>query len=533
MTAAQWWRGAVGYEVYLRSFADGDGDGVGDLPGLLSRLDHLAELGVDAVWITPFYPSPMRDHGYDVADYRGVDPVFGSDTDLDACVARAHELGLRVVVDLVPNHSSSDHPWFRAARSSRSSAYRDYYVWRDPAPGGGPPNNWVAHFGGSGWTFDAATGQYWLHLFLPEQPDLNWANPAVRDEFDAIIAFWLDRGVDGFRIDVAHGLVKHDDLPDNPVAAQPDAVELGAVVSTWETLEHRYDVDQPAVLDVYRRWRAITAPRDAVLLGEVYLLDPARLRRYLAGDGLDLAFWFAPLHVPWDAQRLRRVLADGAGLPAGRVAWVSGSHDRSRAVSRFGGGAVGRARALALSTLLLGMPGAAFLYQGEELGLSDGAIAAADAQDPIAVREGALARTRDVCRTPLPWAPGPGFGFTTAERPWLPFGARTDADTVAVQRDDPGSMLHRYRRLLAVRRDTPELRAAPLDWLTDAGPVVAYRRGDAIVAANCGDAAATLALPAGAWTVAFASRADAEGGDAGDEFPLAPAEAVILRRRSG
>ncbi|HEY8338341.1 MAG TPA: alpha-amylase family glycosyl hydrolase, partial [Egibacteraceae bacterium] len=243
--ASRWWRGAVGYEVYLRSFADSDGDGVGDLRGVLEHLDHLAWLGVDIVWVTPFFPSPMHDHGYDVADYCGVDPRFGTLADLDALVAAVHARGMRLLIDLVPNHTSSEHPWFRAARSSRDNPYRDYYVWRDPAPDGGPPNNWTSHFGGPAWTFDEATGQYWLHLFLPEQPDLNWANPAVADEFDAILRFWLERGVDGFRIDVAHALAKHPDLPDNPPADPADADADHALTDDFRRLQHIHDVNQP------------------------------------------------------------------------------------------------------------------------------------------------------------------------------------------------------------------------------------------------------------------------------------------------
>ncbi|MBA2576816.1 MAG: DUF3459 domain-containing protein [Euzebyaceae bacterium] len=526
-----WWRGAVGYEVYIRSFADSDGDGVGDLRGLHDRLDHLAWLGVDIVWITPFYPSPMHDHGYDVADYKGVDPVFGAMADLDAVVEKAHGLGLRVVVDLVPNHSSSEHRWFRESRSSRDNPYRDYYLWRDPAPDGGPPNNWVSHFGGLAWTLDETTGQYWCHLFLPEQPDLNWANEAVRAQFDDILRFWLDRGVDGFRIDVAHQLVKHPDLPDNPVADEPDDVEMGTTASIWETLEHRYDSDQPGTVEIYRRWRKVADPYDALLLGEVYLLEAEHFERYVRDDdGLNLAFWFTPLHVGWDVDLLRRALVDGAGFRRGGVAWVSGSHDRPRAVSRFGGGEVGRRRALVLSTLLFGMPGTPFLYQGEELGLPDGVITSEEAQDPIAVRTGELEHSRDVCRTPMPWTPGPGLGFTTAARAWLPFGNRVESDTVAVQRADESSTIHRYRRLVGLRRETADLHTEPVEWLTDEGPLIAYRRGGTIVAANCGAQAVALELPEGTWTIVFDTTAATESADAGRTLELAGHQAVVLRR---
>lgn len=522
-----WWENAVGYEVYLRSFADSDGDGVGDLAGLLGRLDHLAWLGVDLVWVTPFYPSPMRDHGYDVADYTNVDEVFGSLADLDAVVSRAHELGMRLIADLVPNHTSSDHPWFQQSRSSRNDAYRDYYVWRDPRPGGGPPNNWVSVFGGPAWTLDEATGQYWLHLFLPEQPDLNWANPKVANEFDRIIRFWLDRGVDGFRIDVAHALAKHPDLPDNPPGKPPGWIEsFDTSAAGWAQFDHLYDTDQPAVLDVYRRWREVARPYHGLLLGEVYLLEADRISRYLDDDGLDLAFWFPTLHLRWDVDQLRRVLREGASLARGAVAWVTGSHDRPRVVSRFGGDAVGQARALALSTLEFGLPGVPFLYQGEELGLSDVPITVADTQDPLALREGVTGR--DPARTPMPWdsSAGPGLGFTTAARPWLPFGDRTPADTVAFQRTDDRSILHRYRKLIRVRRSLlhgPDL----VEWLTEAGPIIAYRRGRAVVAANCAADPERLALP-GRFEIRFSSLGHGKDDQVTDEVELAGHEAIIL-----
>jgi alpha-glucosidase len=522
-----WWNRAVGYEVYLRSFADSDGDGVGDLPGLLGRLDYLAWLGIDLVWVTPFYPSPMRDHGYDVADYTGVDECFGSLADLDAVVARAHELGMRLIIDLVPNHTSSDHPWFQQSRSSKANPYRDYYVWRDPRPDGGPPNNWLSTFGGPAWTLDEATGQYWLHLFLPEQPDLNWANPRVADEFDQILRFWLDRSVDGFRIDVAHGLAKHPDLPDNPPGHPPEWADFSTTSAAgWTQFEHRYDTHQPEVLDVYRRWRSVVAPYGGLLLGEVYVLEADRISRYLAGDGLDIAFWFPPLHLPWDADRLRWALREGTRLTPGALAWITGSHDRPRAVSRFGGGVVGQERALALSTLMFGLPGVPFLYQGEELGLSDVPVPVEAAQDPIAIREGVTGR--DPARTPMPWdaSAGPGLGFTAAERAWLPVGDRTPTDTVAFQRANDRSVLQRYRNLIHVRRSL--LTGSDLvEWLTDAGPVIAFQRGQAVIAANCATAPDHLTLP-GRFEVRFSSLGSREGEINDNVVQLDANEAMIL-----
>jgi alpha-glucosidase len=524
-TELPWWTDRVGYEVYLRSFADSDGDGVGDLTGLHDHLDYLAWLGVGIVWITPFYPSPMRDHGYDVADYRGVDPSFGSMADLEAVFAKAHDLGMKVLVDLVPNHSSSEHPWFTSARTSKDSPYRDYYIWRDPAPGGGPPNNWTSHFGGSAWTLDETTGQYWCHLFLPEQPDLNWANPAVADEFDEILRFWLARGADGFRIDVAHALVKHPEFLDNPPA--PELVRSDTSADDWGALEHLYDANQPGVLEVYRRWRKVVEPHDGLLLGEVYVLDAEKVAEYVRGeDGLHLGFWFKPLHLEWEPDAVREVLVAGAEAAPGLLAWVSGSHDRARAASRFGGGDAGRARALALSTLLMGLPGTPFLFQGEELGLENGCVPREQAQDPVARRTEAVGR--DGARTPLPWAPGPGWGFTDGPQTWLPMEGRTEADTVAVQRADPSSMLHRYRALIALRDALPDLRRQPVEWVGEDGPVVAYRRGDAIVAANCGGQPSSFTPPDGAWVVVFSSNHDGESQPAGDEVVLAAHQAVVL-----
>jgi alpha-glucosidase len=300
----RWWQGAVGYEIYVRSFADSDGDGTGDLRGIRDRLAYLADLGVDIVWITPFYPSPQADHGYDVADYLGVDPTYGTVDDAIDLIDRAHELGMRAVFDLVPNHTSSEHPWFLDACSSRGSAHRDWYVWRDPAPDGGPPNNWVSYFGGPAWTLDEATGQYYLHLFLPEQPDLNWANDEVRAAFVDILDTWFARGADGVRIDVAHALVIDEEHRDNPVI-----VDLHAEMTPeerFEAFEHRHDLDQDGVLDVYREWNEVAAKHDALLLGEVYLLETDRLQRFVADrDGLHLAFAFAALHTDWDVEDIR------------------------------------------------------------------------------------------------------------------------------------------------------------------------------------------------------------------------------------
>jgi alpha-glucosidase len=407
----EWWRTAAVYQVYLRSFADGNGDGVGDIPGLRSRLSHLVDLGVDALWMTPHYPSPMVDHGYDVADYRGVDPLFGTLADMDGLVADAHAAGLRVLLDLVPNHTSDQHEWFREAIADRAAPARSRYLFRDGRgpDGSEPPNNWRSVFGGPAWTRESADGQWYLHLFAAEQPDLDWTSSEVADEFDDVLRFWLDRGVDGFRIDVAHGLAKHPDLPDNTVA--PPGTD------PFAEMERAHSFDQEAVHDIWRRWRKVVGMYDGdrVLVGEVFLYDAARVARYLRHDELHLAFSFLLLGQSWDAHGWRwaieqstTALAEVGAPPS----WVLSNHDLPRHVTRYGGGAVGARRARAAALLAFGLPGAAFLYAGEELGLEDVDVPAAARQDPLWRNSGGTHPGRDGCRVPLPWndaAPACGF----------------------------------------------------------------------------------------------------------------------------
>ncbi len=505
----RWWQGTVGYEIYVRSFADSTGNGLGDLPGIREKLPYLADLGVDAVWITPFFPSPQADHGYDVADYLDVDPAYGALTDLEALIDDAHGLGLKVIIDLVPNHSSDQHPWFKDALTGRDAEHRDFYVWKDPAPDGGPPNNWVSHFGGPAWTFHEATGQYYMHLFLPEQPDLNWTEPRVHQAFRDILSTWFSRGVDGVRIDVAHSLVEDAQFRDNPKLDGPGPAD-DSPQEIFGSFDHAHDLDQPGVVDIYRDWREVAEPHEAVLLGEVYVLEPEKLARYLQGDGLHAGFSFESLKVEWDAEEIRSALrahveASGAGL-----AWPLSSHDDPRAATRFGGGEPGAERALAYFTFLCGLPGAPFLYQGDELGLDDGELDDDAAQDPIS-RRNPGAKGRDPVRTPMLWEPGPGFGFTTGE-PWLPFGAnRHEGQTASAQQGDPGSHLERTRELLAVRRTLPALTdGSPASWPIDEGAVVAVERGgEVLVLLHVGDdgGPAELELPEGS-SLAYATHPD-------------------------
>lgn len=489
-----WWRDAVGYEVYLRSFADGDGDGVGDLHGLRDRLGYLADLGVDIVWITPCYPSPGFDHGYDVADYLDVDEQFGGMAALEAVIADAHELGMRVIMDLVPNHSSHRHPWFQAALADPDAPERDYYVWREGRDGGQrPPNNWISHFGGPAWTRDPSSGQWYLHLFLPEQPDLNWRNPQVQAEFERILQTWFDRGIDGFRIDVAHSLTVDEEFRDNPIPDPPP--DWSNPRAAFEQVEHLYDLDQTDNVEIYRAWAKLAAEHDTLLLGEVYLPTGQKVARYVEDGLLHRAFFFPSLHTDWDHGQIAATLQDGITAGQGRFAWVMSSHDDPRAATRFGGGQVGTRRQLAYLAMLLALPGTPFLYQGDELGLTDGQLPAGAAADPISTRNDG-APGRDGSRTPMPWRDGPALGFTTGT-PWLSPGTNHGpADTAEAQRGDPTSPLERTRALLATRRTcTTMLDADDVVWLQREAPVLAIQRGDVVAAINVAGPAATVALP--------------------------------------
>jgi alpha-glucosidase len=498
-----WWRNAVVYEVYLRSFADSDGDGIGDLGGLRRRLPHLADLGVDALWITPWYPSPMADGGYDVADYRDIDPRFGTLADADALIAGAHALGIRVITDLVANHTSEQHPWFTAALAAGpGSPERDRYFFRDGrADGDEPPNDWISAFGGRAWSRvrepDGSPGQWYLHLFAPQQPDLDWGHPGVQEDFDAILRFWFDRGIDGIRVDAAPAMAKVPGLPDaghGPGAAFESR--------TWVDNPH-WDVDE--VHDILRRWRRIgdSYPGDRVFVTEAVVNGPERLSRYVRPDEMHTSFNFDYLTAPWDAAALRGVI-DGtlaALRPVGAPAtWVLSSHDETRHVTRFGraytgaafGGAalppsptdpdLGLRRARAAALLTLALPGSAYLYQGEELGLPEVEDLPEEAlQDPTWERSGHTVRGRDGCRVPLPWeGDRPPFGFTEdGVEPWLPQPPGWATSTVEAQRADPGSTLALYRAALGLRRSLSGPADAALTWLEAGDDVLAFDRGPA------------------------------------------------------
>ncbi len=469
----EWWRHAVVYEIYIRSFADGNGDGLGDLAGIRARLTYLRALGVDAIWITPFYRSPMADHGYDVADPCDVDPLFGDLAEFDAMLAEAHDLGLKVLCDVIPNHSSSEHPAFRAALAAGpGSPERDRYLFRDGrGPGGSePPNNWVSVFGGPAWTRVGAggadhgtgdgTGQWYLHLFAPEQPDWNWRNPQVWDEYDRVLRFWLDRGVDGFRVDVAHGLLKEPTLADHPggIPLTPTAMfREVAEPGAW---------DQDEVHAVFQHWRSVLDEyeradgRPRVLAGETWVADPRRLANYVRPDELHLAFSFGLLTSPWSAPAWKEAIAAGLGAMesvGAPTTWALANHDVVRPVTRYGGGPVGARRARAALLVALALPGTLFLYQGDELGLPQVDVPPAERRDPMWERSGHTSPGRDGCRVPLPWSGDRSpFGFSGgATEPWLPQPADWASLTAAGQVDDPLSTLVLIRGALAIRAALP------------------------------------------------------------------------------
>ena len=523
-----WWRGAVGYEIYVRSFADSNGDGIGDLAGIASRLDYLSWLGVDALWLTPFYPSPGHDHGYDVSDYCAVAPHHGKLEDFDTLIGAAHQRGMRVIVDIVPNHTSIEHRWFASARRGPDSPERDRYLWADPGPGGGPPNNWRSHFGGPAWTLDEQSGQYWCHLFLPEQPDLNWRNPVVREDFESILRFWIDRGVDGFRVDVAHGLFKDAELRDNPqIAPVADGMHPFDV---FDAFEHRYDMYQSETADIYRRWHQVCTPRQVMLLGEVDAPSPDRMSRYIAPGVLDQGFLLWAARTGWAPEALlKMVRVMHEGLPQG-VSWVLSNHDRPRPASRFGGGEVGARRALAVTTLFMAVGGTPFLYQGEELGLTDGTLRHGT-YDPVPVGTAGAIHGRDGCRTPMPWDNSPHNGFSIGD-PWIDSEPRPPEQTVAGQRADPDALIHRYRSLLALRRQHPDMWRAPLEWIGTSDPqVAALLRGSIAVVANLSDRRVSVGLGSPGWQFVFASRLGSRLDVPTNEAISVPAETTVVLTR--
>jgi alpha-glucosidase len=497
----RWWQRGVVYQVYVRSFCDTNGDGVGDLAGVIEKLPYLAWLGVDAIWLNPFYPSPMEDFGYDVADYTDVDPLFGDLATFDQLLAEAHRQQIKLIVDYVPNHSSSQHPWFRQSRSSRANPKRDWYTWADPKPDGAPPNNWLSVFGGPAWEWDAATGQYYLHSFHRTQPDLNWRNPDVQAAMFDVARFWLERGVDGFRIDVAHLIMKDPALRDNPPDPDPDPSWLQSL-GEWATQLHLYDLAHPDVHRVYREFRQLldsySADQPRVSIGELHDRDLTIWASYYGAqlDELHMPFNFHLLMVDWNAVVVRTIVdALEAAVPAGAWPnWVLGNHDQPRIASR-----VGSAQARVAMLLLLTLRGTPTLYYGDELGMTNGIIPPDRVRDPWERQVPGLGR--DPQRTPMHWDASVNAGFCPpGAEPWLPIAANAGHVNVAVQADDPGSMLTLTRRLLALRRESLALSVGdyrPIDGMPDSCFVYSRQSGEhrMLVALNFSPSKQVLMLP--------------------------------------
>ena len=521
MSELKWWQRGVIYQIYPRSFQDNNGDGIGDLPGIAARLDYVVRLGVDAVWISPIYPSPMADFGYDVADYCDIDPMFGTLAEFEQLVDHAHGLGLKVLLDFVPNHTSDRHPWFEASRSSRDNPKRDWYLWRDPAPDGGPPNNWLSRMGGTAWEWDERTGQYYYHAFLREQPDLNWRNPDVRRAMDEVLRFWLDRGVDGFRVDVLWLLIKDAQFRDNPPnpAYRPGEPEHHRQLQT-------YTEDQPEVHDIVRSMRAtLDEYGERVLIGEIYLPVPQLVKYYGPnGDGAEMPFNFQLLNARWNASDIAHLIRDyNSALPAHAWPnWVLGNHDNPRVASR-----VGAVQARVAAVLLLTLRGTPTLYYGDEIGMTNGHIARDEIRDPAELRQPGVGQGRDPERTPMQWdSARSNSGFTNG-RPWLPVSATT---SVREQEDDASSMLSLCRRLLGLRRGHAALVQGSIENVAAHGNVLTYERrfGDRrlLIALNMGREDATVQTREGVVLLSTLAGRDGRALDEGGNC-LAAGEAIV------
>jgi alpha-glucosidase len=494
-----WWRDGVFYQIYPRSFQDSNGDGIGDINGVIDRLPYLRAIGIDAIWLSPIFPSPMADFGYDIRDYVGIDPIFGTISDFDALLAAAHASGLKLIVDLVPNHTSDQHPWFIESRSSRHDPKRDWYLWHEPGADGAVPNNWMSEFGGSAWTYDAGTRQYYYHAFLAQQPDLNWRNPKVRRAIYDVMRFWLRRGVDGFRVDVIWHLIKDDQFRDNP--PNPN---FHPGRPPHETLATLYSADRPEVQEVVAEMRRVVDEFEArVLIGEIYLpID--RLVAYYGKDlsGAHLPFNFALLSAPWHARDIAKLIDDyERALPADAWPnWVLGNHDRPRVASR-----VGQAQARVAAMLLLTLRGTPTLYYGDEIGMHQVAIAPDQVRDPFEKNVPGIGVGRDGCRTPMQWDASANGGFTTG-KPWLPLAEDAVHENVANLTADTASILNLYRALIDLRKTTPQLVGGGHVGVVTTGDLLAYRR-------ESGGQALLVVLNLGADPISIASDAIAYAGE--------------------
>jgi glycosidase len=528
----EWWHSAVLYEIYPRSFQDTTGNGVGDLQGINERLDYLADtLGVDALWIGPFYPSPMADFGYDVSDYRDVHPMFGDLETFDRLMGRAHDAGLKVIVDFVPNHTSDQHPWFIESRSSPDDPRRDWYVWRNPKPDGSPPNNWLSGFGGPAWELDDRTGQYYLHSFVKEQADLNWRNPAVREAMLDNMRFWLDRGVDGFRVDAVLFCMKDPAERDNP--PNTDGLQqIHKPLGAYGAQLHLHDQGHPDIHEVFREMRAVLEEYEPrrMALAELHVFDPPRLAAYYGEnlDELSMPTNFGLLKAPWSAAGIRGVV-DGleAAIPRGAALnWVMGTHDDQRLATRLG-----EQRSRQAAVLLLTLRGSPTLYYGDELGMREAEISPERQQDPWGIAEPGLGR--DGCRTPMQWSADPAAGFTSAPEPWLPVGSDYIERNVESQLADPDSHLDLYRRLLRVRRGSAALRTGSYRPVDPAPPdCYAFERSEGaervFVAINFSSEPLSIEAEGIAGRIAVSTHRASEGVEVTGALRLLPHEAVVV-----
>ncbi len=531
MDRFEWWQSGIIYQIYPRSFQDSNGDGVGDLPGITNRLDYLRWLGVDAIWISPIYPSPMADFGYDVSDYTGIHPMFGTLEDFDQLVAAAHERGLRVLLDYVPNHTSDQHPWFLESRSSRDNPKRDWYIWRDAAPGGGPPNNWLSSFGGGAWDWDEKTSQYYYHAYLKEQPDLNWRNPAVRKAMLDVLRFWLDRGVDGFRVDALRQVMKDDEFRDNPPNPNytPDQGPYHSLLSVYST-------DRPEVHDVVRDLRRVMDDYpNQLMIGELYL-PLERLVRYYGdnNDGVHLPANFHLILTSWNAADIAALVDTYEGLlpESAWPNWVLGNHDRHRIASR-----VGPEQARVAAMLLLTLRGTPTLYYGDEIGMHDVSIPPDAVQDPFELNVPGLGLGRDPERTPMQWDAHPHSGFSETS-PWLPLADDFKKINVATERDDPRSMLTLHRRLLELRRRKLALAVGGYSPRGVYGDLLAYERHDAenrfLILLNLGHQPHVFGLqPSERGMIVLSTHLDREAESVSGEISLRADEGVIVEITRG
>ena len=523
----RWWHGGVFYQIYPRSFADSNGDGIGDLRGIIGKLDHLQRLGVSGLWLSPVTCSPNRDWGYDVSDFRDIDPDYGTLDDLDTLVREAGARGIRILMDLVPNHTSDQHAWFVDALGGREAAHRGYYVWADPKPDGSLPNNWMSTFGGPAWQLDEASGQYYLHNFEAEQPDLDWWNEEVRREFDDIVRFWWDRGVAGFRIDVCNGMIKDKELRDNPPATEDDPLD-----EQYMGVRSVYNTNRPEAHDIVRRWRVIadTYEPERLLIGETYVDDIAVLAQFYGNgsDELHGGFNFVFIHGPLDAAAMRAVVEEvEAKLPPGAwPIWTGSNHDVSRLATRWAGGDPAKVKVALL--LVLTLRGTPFLYQGDEIGLTDGPIEREDVRDRVGIRFWPYYKGRDAERTPMPWSGGPAGGFTEPGiTTWLPM-ADPSACNVADQEGDPASVLELCRRVIAARAGDDDLAVGAYESLPSPEGTWAFGRGDATtVVLNMTEAPATFSGVRG--IVAVCTDPALEGSSAEGALTVAAWTGAIVR----